>query len=110
MWGKVTMVGRGGVARQVETETNVEIMEDATLLTFLGSYFSDVGGTEDDVKMRVDKGLKTTDMKKMCNVRSLHLSVKRKLYETSIIPTVMHTTDTWSMREQEQHILDVMEM
>ena len=47
-------------------------------------------------------------MKMMFNSRSVGLSVKKELYERWVVPTIKYETDTWDMRMDERHKLDVM--
>ena len=45
-------------------------------------------------------------VKKMYNVRSASLGVKRNLYEKLVVITVMCGTETWHLRDQERNQLE----
>ena len=40
----------------------------------------------------------------------MNLSIKRKLYNRMVVPTVMYGSDTWGKEEQERNELDVMDI
>ena len=46
----------------------------------------------------------------MCKVRTIGLEVKKNMYESIVVPTVMYGSETWSMGVKERKRLDVMEM
>ena len=74
--------GKGRSCTQLEVKKNGEMMELVSSFKYSGYYFSKDRGPQEDVKMRVDEGLKVFGaIKIMFNVRSLSFCVKREFYE-----------------------------
>ena len=56
----------------------------------------------------VHEGLKIFGaMKMMFNIRSAGSGVKRNLYERVVVPTLMYAAETYGLRLNERHKLDV---
>ena len=49
-------------------------------------------------------------MKMRFTVRIVSSGVKRKLYEILVVPTKAYGLETWDMRVDEKHKVDIMEM
>ena len=77
-----TAVWRIGITPQVEVEINDENVEDLSSISCFRRCSSKHGGPEDNVKMSAGEGLQTFGaLKRILNVRSVSLGVKRELYE-----------------------------
>ena len=76
------VVGRAGLAPQVEDEIIGKSMEVLSCFNYLGSCFREYLGQREDMKIRVSVGLKTSGTMKMTfNFRSVVLGVSASCME-----------------------------
>ena len=67
-------MGREEVASQAEVENNSEILEVLRSFKYLNSCFSEDGGLQEEVNMKMGEGLKTlAALEKICNDRNVAL-------------------------------------
>ena len=64
-----------------------------------------------DVLNRVNEGAKVAGaMNRIWKVRSLGINVKKMMYESIVVSTVLYGADTWGLNASEKIRLNVMEM
>ena len=62
-------------------------------------------------EMRMGEGIKTFGARKMIfDVKSVSSGVQIEFFERVVVPTVTHGMDTWDIRMDKRHMLDVREV
>ena len=108
---KVMRCARDGVVGTLQVCLNGEVLEEVESFKYLGSNVAASGGVEDEVKHRVNEGCKALGaLKKVMNGRSVSMGVKRSLYQSVVMPTVLYGAETWGTRVAERRKVDVFEM
>ena len=73
------------------------------MFKYLGACITASGGVEEDVCQTVKAGHKAMGgMKQLFKCRRFQMSVKKRLYEGVVMPTVMYGSKTWGLRETER--------
>ena len=90
---------------------NGEILEEVNSFKYLGSIVSGRGGVFEDVRARVNEGAKAGGaMKSVWKVRSVSMEVKRAMYESILVPTVLYGAECWTMKAEDRRRVNVLEM
>ena len=108
---KVLRCSRDGTVGGVSVFLYNEMLEEVGSFKYLGSFVAANGGVEEDVRQRVGEGCKTMGvLNGLFKCRSLHMEVKRGLYEGVVVPTVLYGAESWGLKVQERNRLNVFEM
>ena len=108
---KVMVCGKVERRERLNLRLNEEILEEVDSFRYLGSIVSKNGGVSEDVISRVNEGAKVSGaMNRIWRVRSLGVNVKRMMYESIVVPTVLYGAETWGLNVREKRRLNVMEM
>ena len=111
VFGKVLVCSKDGRRVGVNFSLNREILEEVDTFKYLGSVVSRNGGVVDDVNARINEGAKVGGaLKSVWKVRSVSMGVKRKMYNSIVIPTVMYGAECWAVKAAESRRMDVFEM
>ena len=69
------------------------------------------GEIGEEIKVRVgEAGKAMGGLRKLWKNREIGMGVKRGLYESVVVPTVLYAAETWGMKAEDKRRLDVMEM
>ena len=108
---KVMKCSREAGGGHLDIRLNGEPLEKVDSFKYLGSVIAADGKVETEVKVRVNEaGRVHGGLRKILKSRSLHMKVKRKLYEGIVVPTALYGAETWSMGTAEKRRLNVLEM
>ena len=108
---KVMVCSRGGGRAALNVRLNWEVLEEVESFKYLGSVISKGVGVSKDVRQRVSEGAAAYGaMKSIWRTKEVGMRVKKGLYESIVVPTVMYGGESWGMREEEKRKLNVMEM
>ena len=108
---KVMVCSRGGGRARLDVRLNGEVLEEVGSFKYLGSVISKGGGVSEDVSQRVNAGAAAYGaMKSIWREKEVGMRVKKGLYESIIVPTVMYGGESWGLRKKEERRLNVMEM
>ena len=108
---KVMVCSRGGGRARLDVRLNGEVLEEVESFKYLGSVISKGGGVSEDVSQRVNAGAAAYGaMKSIWREKEVGMRVKKGLYESIIVPTVMYGGESWGLRKKEERRLNVMEM
>ena len=79
-----------------------ETLEEVQHFQYLGSYISIDGTNEEDIKNRSGKATSTFQrMQKIWNSKSISLSIKFKLYSTTVLPIAIYASETWKTNKKD---------
>ena len=108
---KVKRCTRNEDGARLNLMLNGEALEEVDQFKYLGSVIAANGGVEADVCHRVNEGCKVLDaLKGVMKNRGLGMNVKKFLYETVVVLTVMCGSQSWGMKVTERQKLNVFEM
>ena len=108
---KVMVCSREGGRAELNVRLNGEVLEEVDSFKYLGSVISKNGGVSVDVRQRVSEGASAYGaMKSIWREREVGMRVKKSLYESIVVPTVMYGGESWGLVEKEKRRLNVMEM
>ena len=89
---------------------NGELLEEVQMFKYLGSNVTAKGDVVDEVVYRIIEGQKELGaVNRVLKSRNVGLNVKKCVYETVIVPTVLYGAETWGLRESERKKLNVFE-
>jgi len=75
-----------------------EIIENVDSFCYLGSIVEAGGGTEADIKARINKGRVAFSMlRRIWNSGSLSLKTKLKLFKSNVLSVLTYGSETWSL-------------
>ena len=99
-----------GVGATLQPPVSIDQKDVETVANFqyLGSYLSNNGDTEYDVKTRIGKA--SAVFKRLYPIwrsRSITLRVKLKLYMSIVVPTAIYASETWKTNAKINNRLDV---
>ena len=86
-------------------------MEQVKEFVYLGGQISQDGRCESDIKRRI--GLTWAVFNKLSNIWNCHnltLKIKMQVFEAMVVPVLMHGSECWTMREEEERRILVAEM
>ena len=108
---KVLVCSKDGGRVVANVCLNGEILEEVDSFKYLGSVVSRKGGVVEDVNARVNEGAKVGGaLKSVWKVRSVSMGVKRKMYGSIVVPTVLYGAECWAVKAAEKRRLNVFEM
>ena len=108
---KVMVCSRERQRTELSVRLKGEILEEVESFRYLGSKISKNAEISVEVEQRMKEGMATYGaMKSIWKVKEVGMNVKKALYESIIVPTVLYGGETWGLREAESKRLDVMEM
>ena len=108
---KVMVCSREGGRAELNVRLNGEVLEEVESFKYLGSVISKGVGVSNDVRQRVSEGAAAYGaMKSIWKVKEVGMRVKKGLYESIVVPTVMYGGESWGLRKEERRKLNVMEM
>ena len=108
---KVMKCTRGGNGRRMNVILNGEVMEEVDCFGYLGSCVSGNGGVVEEVSSRLGKaGMAWGAMKTVFKNRGVSMEVKRRLYESVIVPSALYGSETWGMKVVERRRMNVFDM
>ena len=88
-----------------------EELEEVESFRYLGSRVTRNGEIGEEIKVRVgEAGKAMGGLRKLWKNREIGMGVKRGLYESVVVPTVLYAAETWGMKAEDKRRLDVMEM
>ena len=98
-----------------ESELNVCLdgvqLREVESFVYLGARVDARGGIEGEVSERVKKAYGVWGaLGRVMKNRVMGLEVKRRLYESVVLPTVLYGAETWGLRGSERRMLNVFEM
>ena len=102
-------------AREVQVgDMNIRLNGEVQMFKYLGSNVTAKGDVVDEVVFRINEGQKVLGadcaVNRVFKSRNMGLNVKKCVYETVIVPTVLYGAETWRLRESERKMLNVFEM
>jgi exonuclease III len=86
-------------------------LEQVKEFVYLGGQISQDGRCESDIKRRI--GLTWAVFNKLSNIWNCHnltLKIKMQVFEAMVVPVLMHGSECWTMREEEERRILVAEM
>ena len=110
--GKSKVMSTGG-ANEGELVVNMknETMEEVRDFKYLGVEISATGGIECELKHRVTEARKSAGMlERMWKNRGVSMEVKRRMYDSIVIPTALYASEAWTWSGRVGKKLDVLEM
>ena len=108
---KVMRCTRRDVVGELRVNLGGERLEEVGSFRYLGSQVTRSGEIGEEVRYRVGEAGKVMGgMKKVWKNRDLGMGVKRRLYESVVVPTALYAAETWGMKTADRQRLDVLEM
>lgn len=108
---KVMRCSREGGLCGLNICLNNEMLEEVESFRYLGSCVAANGSVSEDVRQKVNEGCKVMGvLNGIFKCRALSIEVKRCLYESVVVPTVLYGSEAWGLRVEERNRLNVFEM
>ena len=108
---KVMVCSRQGGRAELNVRLNGEVLEEVETFKYLGSVIGKGTGVSKDVRQRVSDGAAAYGaMKSVWRVKEVGMRVKKALYESIVVPTVLYGGESWGLRREDRDKLNVMEM
>ena len=92
-------------------EMKGDMMEEVSDFLYLGAKVSKDGGMEKELNHRITQARKSAGaLGGMWNNRGVSIEVKRRMYESIVVPTVLYGSETWTWSRRVNKKVNVMEM
>ena len=106
---KVMRVSRkGGKCLNIIVEG--QKVEQVTKFKYLGSWITDDGRSELEVKTRIAMAKEAFNKRKELLSRKMSKTVKKKIIKTVVWSVALYASETWTLRKEEVSHIDVLEM
>ena len=93
-----TKVMRVNAKRQDQVSVFDTRLENVSIFTYLGSRMSTSGGTEEDIKSRINKARHTfTMLKKIWRSRTYTLKTKIRIFNSNVKSVLLYGSETWRL-------------
>jgi hypothetical protein len=99
---------RVNATQETPVSINGQPVEDVDRFTYLGSIVSKTGGTDEDVRSRINKARQAfVTLKPVWNNKNLSLQTKLRVFNTNVKSVLLYGSETWRHTKALDHKLQV---
>jgi hypothetical protein len=106
---KVMKVSRKGGGK-VELIVEGQKVEQVTKFKYLGSYISEDGRCEEEIKVRIAMAKAAFSKRKELLARKMSMDVKKQIIKTVIWSVALYAAETWTLRKEDIRRINSLEM